>query len=573
LPALRSDPDKSGIWEIRIAPFLRRYSVALAAIAMLIASARIVSTYSALTVVDDEPGHFACGLEWLSKHVYRYEAQHPPLQRVLDAVGPYLAGVRPIGGPDRNEEGAAVIARSGNVDRTVFLMRLGVLPCFWIACAVVYLWARRYWDGAVAVIAVACLTLSPPVLAHAGLATTDISLAAFLPAAFLALLVWAESPTLGKSLLVGFACALAVLSKFTALAYLPASVLLALVLFLLGRRPSRKELVLIVRTHGKGLVIAVLTGAVTVWAAYWFSFGEVSGWHVRLAAPEFFQGILDAMHHAKQGHDADAYLLGETNPDGFWYFFFAALAFKTPLALLAVMVVGIAMCIGMLNKVGPSSLVAFTFGILLATIPGRLNIGVRHVLPVYVSLSIAAALGVHWMLSRYKLFGVCAAGALFLWATISGARAHPDYLAYFNEIADREPERYLVESDLYWGQGKKLLAARLRSLGVKEIAVKEDLHPLFHQRLYPEFPHIPIDPDHAQPGWAVISANDRVLIKHSEIQHSGTDEIVLRDTVNGIAVATQHPEGTRRPWYESAEPKERVSGYLLFYTPPGAAAH
>src|SRR5690242_4747606 len=100
----------------------------------------------------------------------RYEAQHPPLQRVLDAVGPYLAGVRPIGGPDRNEEGAAVIARSGNVDRTVFLMRLGVLPCFWIACAVVYLWARRYWDGAVAVIAVACLTLSPPVLAHAGLA-------------------------------------------------------------------------------------------------------------------------------------------------------------------------------------------------------------------------------------------------------------------------------------------------------------------------------------------------------------------------------------------------------------------
>ena len=54
MPALRSDPDKSGIWEIRIAPFLKQYSVALAAIAMLIASARIVSTYSALTVVDDD---------------------------------------------------------------------------------------------------------------------------------------------------------------------------------------------------------------------------------------------------------------------------------------------------------------------------------------------------------------------------------------------------------------------------------------------------------------------------------------------------------------------------------------
>jgi hypothetical protein len=122
---------------------------------LIAASARIVSTCNELSVVDDEPGHFACWFERLSRHVYKYEAQHPPLQRVLDAIGPDLAGVRPIGGPDRNEEGAAVIARTGNVDRTVFLMRLGVLPGFWIACAVVYLWARRYWGGGVAVLAIA----------------------------------------------------------------------------------------------------------------------------------------------------------------------------------------------------------------------------------------------------------------------------------------------------------------------------------------------------------------------------------------------------------------------------------
>ena len=191
--------------------------------------------------MDDEPGHFACGLEWLSKHRYQYEAQHPPLQRVLDAIGPYLAGVRPIGGLDRNEEGAAVIARTGNVDRTVFLMRLGVLPCFWVACAVVYLWGRRYWSPAVAVIAVACLSLSPPVLANAGLATTDISLAAFLPAAYFTMMVWAESPTRVHSVLFGLACALAALSKFPALGYFPSATLLLIAIWFVGRRPRGKH--------------------------------------------------------------------------------------------------------------------------------------------------------------------------------------------------------------------------------------------------------------------------------------------------------------------------------------------
>ena len=64
-------------------------------------------------------------------------------------------------------------------------------------------------------------TLVPTVLAHGGLATTDMPLTACLSAAFFALLVWAEEPTWQHSLLLGVDTALAVISKFTALGYFP----------------------------------------------------------------------------------------------------------------------------------------------------------------------------------------------------------------------------------------------------------------------------------------------------------------------------------------------------------------
>jgi hypothetical protein len=42
----------------------------------------------------DEPEHLAAGLELLDRGRYDYDTQHPPIARVLVALGPYLAGAR-----------------------------------------------------------------------------------------------------------------------------------------------------------------------------------------------------------------------------------------------------------------------------------------------------------------------------------------------------------------------------------------------------------------------------------------------------------------------------------------------
>jgi 4-amino-4-deoxy-L-arabinose transferase-like glycosyltransferase len=82
------------------------------------------------------------------------------------------------------KEGAKILYTGDHYDRTLALARLGVLPFFWVACAMVYWWGRRYFSRAVAVVAVFLFTFLPPVLAHAGLATTDMALTAFMTAWF-----------------------------------------------------------------------------------------------------------------------------------------------------------------------------------------------------------------------------------------------------------------------------------------------------------------------------------------------------------------------------------------------------
>src|SRR5580700_8376617 len=70
-------------WTIRVQGWLASKSLLLAAVAVLIATLRIVATYPVFNHTIDEPAHIACGMEWLSKGTYRLEPQHPPLARVF----------------------------------------------------------------------------------------------------------------------------------------------------------------------------------------------------------------------------------------------------------------------------------------------------------------------------------------------------------------------------------------------------------------------------------------------------------------------------------------------------------
>ncbi len=471
--AVAAQPERPrGLAARAVRGFLERHARVLTLALVAVASVRIVATYNVFSNVIDEPAHIACGMEWLDKGVYRWEPQHPPLARVAAALGPYLAGIRSQGTVHQNDlsmyyEGNAILHRQ-DYDRTLALARLGILPFFWIACGVVYVWGKRYFGAAVAVTAVFLFSFLPPVLAHAGLATTDMALTALLCAALLTGLMWVEEPGVQRAAWFGAATGLAVLSKFSTLVFLPAAMATALVGYAVVERPRPAEVWQALQRRLPTFGLAVLAGALAVWAGYRFSFGPVAWLHLHLPAPELFQGIQDVIQHNREGHPS--YLFGVSSFHGFWDYYFVVLAVKTPLALLALLGVGTALAMrrGAGNRFWLP--LACAVGILCAALFSHINIGVRHILPIYVMFSLVAAIGAVHLLEQAesRRWAGAALGALVLWLGISSLLAHPDYIPYFNELAGSHPENILVDSDLDWGQDLKRLAARFRELGVTE---------------------------------------------------------------------------------------------------------
>src|SRR5580698_3746719 len=96
--------------------FLTRRAAVIAWTLILLGTVRIVSTYSVFNHTSDEPAHIVSGMQWLDQGIYRYEHQHPPLTRVLVALGPYLAGARSNKQGDLFMEGDTILYGGGHYD-------------------------------------------------------------------------------------------------------------------------------------------------------------------------------------------------------------------------------------------------------------------------------------------------------------------------------------------------------------------------------------------------------------------------------------------------------------------------
>lgn len=536
--------------------FLERRSLALFVALVLIASIRIVATYTVFSHTSDEPAHIACGMEWLDKGVYRWEPQHPPLARVAAALGPYLLGIRSQGTVDRNLfskflEGIAILYHGHHYDLALALARLGTLPFFWIACLVVYCWGKRYFGAAAAALAVFLFSFLPPVLAHAGLATTDLALTAFLGAAFLSGMVWMEQPTPAHAIWFGASSGLMVLSKFSCLAFFPASVALALAWYLFSERPKIGWLARAVRERLPSFGLAVLVACLAIWAGYRFSFGKVEFANLRLPAPELYRGIQQVIQHNNEGHAG--YLLGQRSMTGWWYFFEVALAVKTPLAFLILLGFGVPLALRKRDRFQRAWVpLMFVSGILLVGMFARINIGLRHVMPVYIGFALLAALAMVRLLelTETRKWVRIALPLLVVWLAGSSLAIHPDYLAYFNELGGSEPEKILVDSDLDWGQDMKRLARRLREVGAPELTFQPAF--IFDLEQEREFPHIrdKVDVLRPSPGWNAVELSSW---KGSR-----------------LGLGNRYPEAIL--WPDRVRPLERVGKSILLYYFPYPAA-
>ena len=459
---------------------------------MAVAATRLFPTYTTFTATYDEPLHIADGMEWLDKGTYTYEHQHPPLARIAVSLGPYLSGLRSHSLKNAGDEGNAILFSNGSYLKNLRLARLGNLPFLFLGCVVVFLWARRWFSRATAFWSALFFTFTPPILGHAGLATLDMAAAATVILALYQSLRWIEEPTWRQAGLLGLALAAAFLSKFSSFAFLPVCFATVAMLIVIRERWNSSA---IWRTRLAHIALIAIVTFTAVWAGYRFSREKVlitrggkpltsaqienpvyraafSIAESPLPLVELASGLQTVYKHNEYGHGS--YLLGEYRLKGWWYFFPVVLAVKTPIGLLALAVAGLGL---VFLKPRSSSwqqkaTACFPILILLVCMSSRINLGVRHLLVVYPLISILAgnALSAALRQSRRSVITVIAVG-FTAWIGVESLAAHPDYLAYFNPIASRNPERVLAESDLDWGQDLHRLAARLRTLGVKDVAI------------------------------------------------------------------------------------------------------
>ena len=465
-------------------------------------------TLSGNAATFDEGTHLPAGYTHLALGDHRLNPEQPPLVKLL-AAAPLLA----VSPKVKTEHVAWTTARQwefgrrflyswNDGDRLLFLGRLPMVVLTLGLIAAVFVRARGLAGATAAAVALVLAALSPDLLAHGNLVTTDVALALFL---FLS--AWAfdrltRRATWGGLILAGLAAGAALATKFSGLVLGPILLVLGAVA-VGGQGPLEIALAgppraVVGRVRRAGAVVGLLAGVgalalLVLWGSYGFRGAPstdpavqtdlratLEGPHQRLwqralvagaelgVVPEdYARGLLFVMTHS-QGRRT--FLAGRLSDEGFAHYFVATLLLKTPLPLLLLA----ALAIVRVPRLAPRS-VAFVWVPMVIylgfALGGGLQIGHRHLLPVLPFLFVAAGEAASALARWRRPIGISLVALLAAWYAGGTLRNHPHHLAYFNEIAGG-PEngwKVLVDSNLDWGQDLKRLGAWMEARGVEKI--------------------------------------------------------------------------------------------------------
>lgn len=454
--------------------------------------AGVVSVYDRLSRNYDEVAHVNCGKQWWADGIYIYEPLHPPLARIFAGSLYTLFGV-----DESAVDTTGVVNRADYIHNTV-MARLGVLPFYIVSCLLVFYWSRQLFGLASALWSLALYITLSTVTAHAAFATTDVAYAAMFTAAMWAFTLWLHTPSMRHTVLLGLVVGLTLGSKFSALVHVPASVVLILLVQMLYNLRHKQPLCpLHLRHISRGLFVAAPTVVAVIALLYRFDFDPL------------FKGIQDVATKNRLGHAV--WLFGPLNHHGVWYFFPVVFFFKTPIPFHIATIVG-----HMRIFRSPTNLRAFypllaALGVLLASMPSNINIGVRHVLPMYPLLVIPAGYGMLMLWQSTYLKRLIAA-ALLAWQAYGFITHYPEHIAYFNEFGGNHPERISMDSDFNWGHNFLLIDDALRARDIRRVRLCElvDFNWLNMRLLSAEI--LPC-PNRRMRGWWVVSRSYRMMFQ------------------------------------------------------------
>lgn len=439
----------------------------------------------------DEPIHLATGYLALTEGDYRLDTTHPPLLRMWAAL-PLLG--RPVK-PDTSHFdqwtrqdwnrtayvwASDFLYAAKDADTWLNRARSMNLVLGALLGVLLFAWLHEWLGFRPAVLGLLFYMIEPNLAAHAALVTTDLGVTCFYFGT--AYFLWRSTRAFTLLNLLGLALftGLAAVSKFSSILLGPAVLLVLIVWVVRGDLPARRA----------GAIVAWLFAftVLAIWAVYRFRYapspggggvvraGEMAAMARQLPVVGPLLATVDTHHLLPAAYlrgfllsftsaeDLPGYLAGQISTDGWWYYFPVAFLLKTPVALLLLAGGGVAALAR--GRVEWTQLDLACMGLppavyLAAAMTTEINLGIRHILPVYpFVLMLAAAAGAAVLRANWRrrmqwlVLGPVVAGGLLVFAL-----SWPHHLTFFNRFVGGADNgaAFLVDSNLDWGQHLKRL--------------------------------------------------------------------------------------------------------------------
>jgi 4-amino-4-deoxy-L-arabinose transferase-like glycosyltransferase len=431
----------------------------------------------------DEGMHIAAGHRYWECGDYAINPEHPPLLKLIaaaplrgwqfdvysSACGAAVTNNMPL-------IGTGYRLMNGPFADEILAKARKMAMLFPVLLLVLIFFATKAWFGPLTAGCAAILTVFEPNLtAHGPLVTTDLAVAATTFAAVFFADRYLRKPSIGRLLGLGLTLGLALASKHTAV-FVPLVLLLQFAAGFLYRRsesPSRTLPRLFLGWAGAcGIAIVVL------WGTYQFRYsalpGHTQAFEIAKSLQESGQSdtlfgraltttarfhllpesYLAGLQYVVQNSVRASYIFGTRHDNGVWYYFPVSILVKTPLTILLLFVLAL-VTPALWSKHKEQFVVALIpiAVFLLSAMSSKINLGVRHILPIYPFLIVLAAAAMGYFAARSNVAAaVCA--ALLVFQAVSYARSYPNEMAYANEAwgGPRHLYKYLGDSNVDWGQ-------------------------------------------------------------------------------------------------------------------------
>lgn len=470
---------------------VRIYEIAGVCFLLIVISVQLFFSVRRESQTWDEANHIFTGYRTWTNADYGLNPEHPPLVKLLTTApllwskpqSPELEGR--FFKEDAFLRGKEFLYRN-DADKILSRTRTAAAILTLLTAVVVFFGTREMFGPGSAFIALALLAFDPNLMAHGALITTDVALACFMFLSVYAFYRFVKSPSALRLIVAGLAVGLVLAAKHTGLLVLPILFLLTICEILRNRRDALKLV--------GSFVLIALIGWIILWTFYGFRYAArptglqlnppladyVQGlnpseaWpiammaHFRILPESYLYGLADVRLTANY---YTSYVLGKVYAHGVWFYFPIAFLVKSTVGVLALFLLSAGViATRRLNHRREILflLVPVVFYLLVALTVG-MNIGVRHILVVYVFLYVLIG-GAAWVLIQKSRRWAYAVGVLLLVHAASSLNAFPNYIAYANELwgGPSQTHKYLTDSNSDWGQQLKSIKQYLDRRGVKD---------------------------------------------------------------------------------------------------------